>query len=98
LHLSRFVEITGDTMRAVQVRKPGPLENLALDEVPDLHPGAGQLVVDVKAAAVNYPDWLLVTGRYQTIPPLPFTPGADAAGVVREVGAGVTRARPATAC
>jgi NADPH2:quinone reductase len=62
--------------------------------VPDLAVGPGQVLVDVKAAAVNYPDLLVMTGRYQTIPPLPFTPGKDAAGVVRAVGAGVRRVKP----
>jgi NADPH2:quinone reductase len=62
--------------------------------VPDLAVDHGQVLVDVKAAAVNYPDLLVMTGRYQTIPPLPFTPGKDAAGVVRAVGAGVRRVKP----
>jgi NADPH2:quinone reductase len=82
------------TMLAVQVRKPGPLETQLLGEVPDLEPGPGQVVIDVKAAAVNYPDWLVVTGRYQTIPPLPFAPGKDAAGIVRKVGTGTASVRP----
>ena len=56
--------------------------------------GPGQVLVDVKAAAVNYPDLLVVTGRYQTIPPLPFTPGKDAAGIVRAVGPDVKRVKP----
>jgi NADPH2:quinone reductase len=79
---------------AVQVRKPGPIETHAVEEVPDLQAGPGQVLVDVKAAAVNYPDLLVMTGRYQSIPPLPFTPGKDAAGVVRSVGAGVKRVKP----
>ena len=81
-------------MLAVQVRTPGPVETHAVEEVPDLAVGPGQVLVDVKAAAVNYPDLLVMTGRYQTIPPLPFTPGKDAAGVVRAVGAGVRRVKP----
>jgi NADPH2:quinone reductase len=79
---------------AVQVRKPGPVETHTIEEVPDLKAGPGEVLVDVKAAAVNYPDLLVMTGRYQTIPPLPFTPGKDAAGVVRSVGAGVERVKP----
>ena len=81
-------------MLAVQVRKPGPIEAHAVEEMPDLEAGPGEVLVDVKAAAVNYPDLLVMTGRYQTIPPLPFTPGKDAAGVVRCVGEGVTRVVP----
>lgn len=81
-------------MLAVQVRTPGPVETHAVEEVPDLEAGPGQVLVDVKAAAVNYPDLLVVTGRYQTIPPLPFAPGKDAAGIVRAVGPGVKRVKP----
>ena len=81
-------------MLAVQVRKPGPIETHAVEEVPDLEASPGQVLVDLKAAAVNYPDLLVMTGRYQSIPPLPFTPGKDAAGVVRSVGAGVKRVKP----
>jgi NADPH2:quinone reductase len=63
-------------MLAVQIRKPGPRRELMpVEEVPDLAAGPGQVLIDVKAAAVNYPRLLVVTGRYQTIPPLPFTPG-----------------------
>ncbi|QDL38584.1 NADPH:quinone oxidoreductase family protein [Rhodoferax sediminis] len=81
-------------MLAVQVRKPGPIDSHCTEDIPNLTPGAGQVLVDVQAAAVNYPDLLVVTGRYQTVPPLPFTPGKDAAGVVRAVGAGVNRVKP----
>ncbi|CAN7142186.1 MULTISPECIES: NADPH:quinone oxidoreductase family protein [unclassified Variovorax] len=81
-------------MLAVQVRQPGPVETHAVEEVPDLAAAPGQVLVDVKAAAVNYPDLLVMTGRYQTIPPLPFTPGKDAAGIVRAVGLDVKRVKP----
>lgn len=80
-------------MLAVQVKKPGPVETHAVEEVPDLEAGPGQVLVDVKAAAVNYPDLLVMTGRYQTIPPLPFAPGKDGAGIVRAVGPGVKRVK-----
>lgn len=75
-------------MRAVQVRQPGPLGVHRVEDLPDRKPGPGEVVIDVKAAAVNYPDLLVVSGRYQTIPPAPFTPGKDAAGIVRAVGPG----------
>ena len=80
-------------MRAVRIYRPGPLDQHVLETLPDLEPGPGELVVDVKAAAVNYPDMLVATGRYQVTPSAPFTPGKEGAGVVRAVGAGVERVR-----
>lgn len=80
-------------MLSVQVSHPGPLENHVIASVPDLSPGPGEVVVDIKTSVVNYPDLLVATGRYQTIPPLPFAPGKEAAGIVRSVGAGVSRVR-----
>lgn len=81
-------------MLAVQVRHPGPLESHTIETLPDLVPGPGEVVVDIKAAAVNYPDLLVMTGRYQVTPPLPFAPGKEGAGVVRATGADVKRVRP----
>jgi len=81
-------------MLAVQVSNPGPVENHCVQEVPDPVAGPGQVLIDVKAAAVNYADLLVVTGRYQAIPALPFAPGTEAAGIVRSVGLGVTRVKP----
>ena len=81
-------------MRAVQVRRPGPLHTHRVENVADLVPADRGVVIDVKAAAVNYPDLLVVSGRYQTTPPTPFAPGKEAAGIVREVGPGVTRVKP----
>lgn len=57
-------------------------------------PGPGQILLDVKAASLNFPDVLMAQGLYQVKPPLPFSPGAEAAGVVLEVGAGVRGFRP----
>ena len=54
----------------------------------------GEVVIDVKAASVNFPDVLIIQNKYQFKPPLPFTPGAEFAGIVREVGAGVTQFKP----
>lgn len=76
-------------MRAILCRAYGPPETLVLDEVPDPHPGPGQVVIDVHAAGVNFPDVLLIQGKYQVKPPLPFSPGVEVAGVVAEVGGGV---------
>lgn len=81
-------------MFAVQVHQPGPAEIHAVEELPGLTAGRGQVLIDVKAATVNYPDLLLITGRYQSMPKMPFTPGADAAGIVRTVGTGVSRVKP----
>lgn len=80
-------------MHAVRVRKPGPPDTLVTEELADLQPGAGEVLIEVEAAAVNYPDLLVVTGRYQSTPPLPFTPGKEAAGIVRAVGAGVAHVK-----
>ncbi|MEF2277189.1 NADPH:quinone oxidoreductase family protein [Deinococcus sp. YIM 134068] len=64
-------------------------EALTVREVPDPTPGPGEVVLDVEAAGVNFPDALMVQGLYQVRPPFPFTPGAEAAGVVSAVGEGV---------
>ena len=76
-------------MRAVLCRAYGPPEDLVVDEVADLVPGPGQLVVGVHAAAVNFPDVLLIAGKYQVKIPPPFTPGSELAGEVIAVGDGV---------
>lgn len=79
-------------MRAVLCREWGGPDALVVADVPSPRPGAGEVVVDVKAAGVNYPDVLMIQGKYQIRPPLPFTPGVELAGVVREAGSGVTNA------
>src|SRR5215471_18670709 len=78
-------------MKAIRVREFGGPEVMCLDEVPDLHPGQGQVVVRVKAAGVNPVDTYIRSGMYTRLPALPYTPGIDAAGVVESVGEGVTR-------
>lgn len=78
-------------MKAVVCRAYGPPEQLEVAELPaPATPGAGQVAVAVKAAGVNFPDTLIIQGKYQFQPPLPFTPGSDVAGVVTAVGEGVT--------
>ncbi|MGA9493699.1 MAG: NADPH:quinone oxidoreductase family protein [Mycobacterium sp.] len=77
-------------MRAVVCRSYGPPEDLVVDEVDDPVPGPGQLVVRVHAAAVNFPDVLMVEGKYQVKAPVPFTPGSELAGEVIAVGEGVS--------
>ncbi|TXI48361.1 MAG: NADPH:quinone oxidoreductase family protein, partial [Mycobacterium sp.] len=76
-------------MRAIVCREYGTPEDLVLDELPDPTAGPGQVVVRVRAAAVNYPDVLLIAGKYQIKVPPPFTPGSEMAGDVLAVGDGV---------
>lgn len=77
-------------MKAVLCREFAPYAGLKVEEVDDPVAGEGQVVVDVKAAGVNFPDILLVEGKYQMKPPLPFIPGGECAGVISSVGKGVT--------
>lgn len=76
-------------MRAVVCRQYGPPEDLVIEELPDPTPGPGTLVVRVRTAAVNFPDMLLIDGKYQLKIPVPFTPGSELAGDVIAVGDGV---------
>jgi NADPH:quinone reductase len=77
-------------MKAVLAREFGSSESLALEEVPGRAPGAGEVAIAVKACGVNFLDGLMVAGKYQIKPPLPFSPGAEVAGIVTAVGPGVT--------
>ncbi len=72
------------------VREFAPFEQISVEELPEPTAGDGEVVVDVKAAEVNYPDILVITGQYQIKPPLPFAPGKAASGVVSAVGRGVS--------
>jgi NADPH:quinone reductase len=81
-------------MRAVICRAWGAVEDLTVEDVPAPTPARGEVLIDVRATAVNYADALLVAGRYQTKPPLPFSPGLETAGVVAACGEGVTRFSP----
>ena len=77
-------------MKAVVCKAWGLPDTLEVQELPELGAAPGQVVIDVKAAGVNFPDVLIIQGKYQVRPELPFTPGNEVAGVVREVGIGVT--------
>ena len=66
-------------MKAVLCREFGPPAGLALGEVPAPRPGRGEVLIRVEAAAVNFPDTLIIQGRYQAKPAFPFAPGANAA-------------------
>jgi NADPH:quinone reductase len=81
-------------MRAVRVHELTGPTALRVDDIPEPTCGAGQVLVDVKAAGVNYPDVLLTRGMYQFKPTPPFAIGGEGAGVVRAVGAGVTTVAP----
>lgn len=84
-------------MKAVRCNDWGPPDSLVVTSMPDPAPGPGQVVVDVKAAGVNFPDVLTVQGKYQYRPELPFTPGNEFAGVIRAVGPGVSAYAPGQA-
>ena len=77
-------------MKALVCNELGPTDNLTLEERPTPVPGKGEILVDVKAAGVNFPDVLTVQGKYQFKPELPFVPGVEVAGIVAAVGEGVT--------
>ncbi|MEH2512651.1 NADPH2:quinone reductase [Nitrobacteraceae bacterium AZCC 1564] len=81
-------------MRAFQVVEHGPPSSLQINEVGDLKPTADQILIDVRAAGINFPDVLVVSGKYQILPKRPFTPGKDLAGVVLRIGENVTRFAP----
>jgi NADPH2:quinone reductase len=76
-------------MHKVVTNAFGSLDDLELVEQADLEPAPGQVVVDIEAAGVNFVDALLVQGRYQITPPLPYTPGSEVAGTVKATGDGV---------
>jgi NADPH2:quinone reductase len=80
-------------MRAVICRSFDGIEALELGELADPVPGPGEVLIDVHVAALSFMDTLIVAGRYQMKPALPFVPGSDAAGVVLAVGRGVQRVR-----
>ncbi|UQA62993.1 NADPH:quinone oxidoreductase family protein [Polyangium aurulentum] len=81
-------------MRAVLCKEFGPPEKLVVEELPSPAVGKGEARIEVHAASVNFPDLLIIQNKYQFKPPLPFSPGGEVAGVVREVGAGVTAVKP----
>jgi NADPH2:quinone reductase len=81
-------------MKAIRVHQFGGPEVLKLEDVPDPTPGPQQVVVSVRAAGVNPVDTYIRSGGYAFKPPLPYTPGADAAGVIESVGAEVSQWKP----
>ena len=80
-------------MKAIRCHAFGPVEGISLDDIPVPVAGPNQVVVTVKAAGVNFPDALMVEGKYQAKPGLPFTPGCEFAGIVSVSGPGVTHVK-----
>jgi NADPH2:quinone reductase len=81
-------------MKAVVCKQFGPPDSLRVEDLPSPRAGPGEAVISVKAASLNFPDVLIIQNKYQFKPPLPFSPGSELAGVVKEVGAGVTAFKP----
>jgi NADPH2:quinone reductase len=81
-------------MRAVIAERHGGPEVLELREVPAPRPGPGEVVIANRAIDVNFPDLLVIAGKYQVRPPFPYAPGKGVAGIVAAVGAGVTGLKP----
>ena len=80
-------------MKAVRCNRHGGPETLVVEDIAVPAPQAGEVLVEVKAAGINFPDALIIQNKYQFKPALPFTPGGELAGVVAAVGEGVTRVR-----
>lgn len=76
-------------MKALVCNEFASIEKLSLEDKPSPSPGKGEVLIDVKAAGVNFPDLLTVQGKYQMKPPLPFIPGTEVAGVISQVGESV---------
>ncbi len=81
-------------MKALLSTAPGGPETLAIGDLPDPVAGAGEVVVAVRACALNFPDALIIEDRYQFKPPRPFAPGSEVGGIVESVGEGVTGCVP----
>ena len=78
-------------MKAIICEKLGSPQDLVYREIADLIPGPNEIVISVKACAVNFPDTLIIQGKYQIKPQLPFSPGSDISGVVNSIGSEVTQ-------
>src|SRR3954447_7646081 len=75
-------------MKAIVAHRWCEPNELVLDEVPRPEPGPDEVLIKVRAAALNFPDLLIIGGKYQVKPPLPFSPGFEVAGIVEATGAG----------
>src|SRR5689334_8813457 len=81
-------------MHAWLCENPIGVDALTWKELPTPQPGPGQVLIEIKAASLNFPDLLIVQNKYQMKPPLPFVPGSEYAGVVQAVGEDVTNLKP----
>jgi NADPH2:quinone reductase len=81
-------------VKAILCKQHGPPESLVYEDVPSPVAGPDEAVIVMKAASVNFPDVLIIENKYQVKPPLPFSPGSELSGVVKEVGAGVAGFKP----
>ena len=81
-------------MRAILCKELGPADKLVMEDIASPEPGKGQVKIKVKAAGLNFPDTLIIEGKYQIKPALPFSPGGEMAGEVIAVGEGVKRYQP----
>ena len=81
-------------MRAVIVERHGPPQSCVIKDLPTPEPGTGEVLIDVHAIDVNYPDLLVIGGTYQILPPTPFSPGKQVAGVVAKGGDGPDGCKP----
>lgn len=81
-------------MKAIVCEAFGPPSSLKLKELPKLIPNEKEVVIAVKACSLNFPDTLIIQGKYQYKPQLPFTPGSDISGVVKATGKGVKHLKP----
>ncbi|HKQ06313.1 MAG TPA: NADPH:quinone oxidoreductase family protein [Blastocatellia bacterium] len=77
-------------MKAIRAHQWCEPQGLVMDEVERPAPGAGEVLIRVRTAALNFPDILLIAGKYQVKPPLPFSPGMEVAGTIEQLGEGVT--------
>jgi NADPH:quinone reductase len=89
----RHYEIGSTIVKAVLCKAYGPPSSLVVEEVPSLIPGPDDVLISVTAASLNFPDVLIIENKYQTKPPLPFSPGCEAAGIVKDVGSDVTQVK-----
>ncbi|MCY4191741.1 MAG: NADPH:quinone oxidoreductase family protein [Rhodospirillaceae bacterium] len=81
-------------MRAIVINEFGPIDSHMVMDVPDPEIGPGEVLIENHAIGINFPDVLMMQGRYQKRPNRPFVPGRDCAGYVKAVGEGVTRCKP----
>lgn len=84
-------------VKAVLCKAYGPPANLVIEEIQPPQPAPGQVLIEVKACAVNFPDTLIIQGKYQQKPDLPFSPGCEVAGLVKQLGDGVESFEPGDA-